>query len=120
MIGETVNRTGGQSLHHRDGGRQAGILVDDVKDFVHWSARCFGLRPAGELFGERVEQGHLPLSVSGDNCVADGVDGDGELFLANLEGQVGYLKLFVGLFLNIKQVPAFGFGLFAGRIVGTD
>jgi len=43
-----------------------------------------------------------------------------EPFLADLQGNIGQLQLFICLRLSLEQMLAFGFDLFARGIVGAD
>ena len=98
----------------------AGFLVDDVKNLVHRAARGFRLRPAGELFGKGIQQRHTPFGIGGYHGIADGVERNREPFLADLQGDVGLLQLFIRLLLNLEQMLSLCFDLLARGIVGAD
>ena len=86
VVGQALYRAMRQGFHDRDRGGLAGFLVDDVENLVHRAADGFRLRPAGELFGNGIQERHPRLGIGGDHGIADGVEGDGELFLAVLQG----------------------------------
>ena len=53
-----------------------GPFVDDAQDFTQWpSAGCLVV-PAGEFFGDRVDERHVPRSVGGDDGIAQAGEGD--------------------------------------------
>ncbi len=91
-----------------------------MKNLVHRVTAGFVLRPAGELFGQRVQQRHARAGIGGDHGVADGVERHGQPFLAGLQSDVGLLQLFVRRHLGVEQMLALRFGLFARGIVGAD
>jgi len=51
------------------------LLVDDVEDAFQRLARRFGLGPAGQGLGHRVQEGDAAVGVGGDDRVADAREG---------------------------------------------
>ena len=72
------------------------------------------------LLGKGIQERHTPFGIGGDHCIADGVERNGELFLADLQGGVGPLQLLMCLFLNLEQALSLCFNLLARGIVGAD
>ena len=79
-----------EALDFGDGGfdELAGGFVDDVEDLFEGPVEGFGLRPAGELLGDGVEQFDAAFGVADDDAVADGGERGAEA-LFGLEGGLG-------------------------------
>ena len=107
MVSQAVYRALRQGFLYRDNGGLTGFLVDDVKNLVHRATGGLRLRPTGELFGQGIQARHTPFGIGGYHCIADGVERHGELFLADLQGDVGLLQLFIRRLLNLEQMPGF-------------
>ena len=61
----------------------AGFLVEGAEHLADVAAQHFGQLPAGQCLGHRVQIFHLPMTVGGNDAIADTVQGDlGVLFLA--------------------------------------
>jgi hypothetical protein len=114
--------------------RRAGFLVDNAEDTLCRLAQDYALRPAGEGFGDGIEEGDLTLEVGHQHGVANAGEGHAEVLallakgLPGLEVAVNFdLKLLVGLgefvrarrdyFLQVVAVKArVGLGLCAPDI----
>ena len=120
VVGQALYRAMRQGFHYRDSGGLTGFLVDDVKNLVHRATDGFRLRPTGELFGKGIQERHARFGIGGYHCIADGVERNGELFLADLQGDVGLLQLFIRLLLNLEQMLSLCFDLLARGVVGAD
>ena len=49
----------------------------------------------------------MPLGIGGYHCISDGVECHRELFLADLQGGIYLLQLFIRLFLNFERMLCF-------------
>ena len=108
VVGQSLDGAVRQRRHHRDRRGLAGFLVDDAENLLHRAAGGFGLRPAGELLGKGIQQRHARLGVGGHHRVADGVERDRQLFLADLEGGIGQPQLPVRFLLGFEELLRFG------------
>ena len=57
-----------------DGGaldRLATLFIDDLEDGLQWTARRLSLRPAGQEFSDRVQEGDPPVGIGGDDRIAN-------------------------------------------------
>ena len=84
MIGQANDGPIGQDSLHGVLGRLAGVLVDDPEDLVERPAGRIAARPAAEGLGYGIHEGDPPLSVGGDDRVADAGQHGGEPLLAGL------------------------------------
>ena len=107
VVGQSLDGAVRERRHHRDRRGLAGFLVDDAENLLHRAADGFGLRPAGELLGKGIEQRHARLGIGGHHRVADGVERDRELFLADLEGGIGQPQLPVRFLLGFEDFLRF-------------
>ena len=107
MVGQALYGAIRQSRYYRDGGRFTGVFVDDVKYFVHRTAYGFRLRPSAELFSNGIQARHPRFDIGGYHGIADGVECNCKLFLADLQGDVGLLQLLIGRLLNLQQMLCF-------------
>ena len=89
------------------GGGLTGFLVDDAKNLFHRATGGFRLCPTGELFGKGIQERYMPFGIGGHHCIADGLERNCELFLADLQGDVGLLQLFIRGLLNLEQMLCF-------------
>ena len=107
VVGEPLNGAARQGFLDRDHGWQTGFLVDDVKDLVHRLAGGFRLRPARELFGQRIQERHGPIRSRGNHGITNGMERHGEFFLTDLQGGIRLLKLAIHVLLNRERLLGF-------------
>ncbi len=91
VVGQSLDRALGQGLHDRGDGELAGLLVDDVEDFIHREACRVRQGPAGQLLRHGIHEPHPGFGIGGDDRIPDGVERDGQLLLAFLQGHDGLL-----------------------------
>ncbi len=82
MVGQANHFPQAAHLRYRVFGRLAGFFVDDAENGVQRFAPSLGQGPAGQLFGDRIHEGHQAVHVAGDDGVADGFKSGLEPLLA--------------------------------------
>ena len=107
VVGQILDRALGQGFPDRNGGGSAGVPVDDPKNLFHGATGGFRQRPTREMFGQRIQERHVSRRVGGHDGIADGVEGHGQLFLTDLQGDVSLLHLFIRVFLDLQQMFCF-------------
>ncbi len=61
------------------------LLIDDAEDFRHRSAVGLGRGPAGEFLRQPVHHHHVAAGVGGEHRIADALQGDTQIFLAQTQ-----------------------------------
>ncbi len=105
VVGHALHGAVGQHAGNRNRGARPGRLGQDVEHLVNGAPLGLRAGPAGQPLGHRVEQGDAGGGIGGNHCIANGVEGDGELLLTGLQRAVGLLQMRVGGGLGFQQVP---------------
>lgn len=85
MVGEGDDLVVLQGGGDGDEGGLAGFRVEDVEDIGDGASVGVGSEVASEGFGDGVHVDEVAAGIAGDDAIADGAEGGGELFFAGLE-----------------------------------
>ena len=89
VVGQTLNRALRQCCRNRNHRGLPGFLVDDLKNVGDLTALGLCVGPTGQQFAGGVQQRHVRFGISGNDCVADGIERYRELGFADLQADVG-------------------------------
>ena len=89
VVGQGHGLPGFEHTRHRVGHGGARECVDDAKHRRQRLAQGLGAGPAGQALGDGVHARHAARGVGGDDGVADGLQGDAQVFLARPQPRLG-------------------------------